>query len=821
MTAPDTIPDPAVFEKLGAFYLGRGYDLDAGRLAPDLLLYDAKDLTTHAVCVGMTGSGKTGLCLSLLEEAAIDGIPCLAIDPKGDLGNLLLTFPDLRPEDFRPWIDEGEAARKGMTPDAYAAEVAARWRGGLAEWGEDGARIARLRNSADLAIYTPGSTAGIPIAILRSLAAPPAAVREDGDALRERIAAAVSGLLALLGIDADPVRSREHILLSNIFQTAWEDGRDLDLASLIGQVQRPPFDKIGVMAVDTFYPAADRMDLSLRLNGLVASPSFAAWLEGEPLDVQRLLWAADGRPRVAVVSLVHLSDAERMFFVTLLLNEVVAWMRSQAGTPSLRALLYMDEVFGYFPPTANPPSKQPMLTLLKQARAYGLGVVLATQNPVDLDYKGLSNAGTWFLGRLQTERDKLRVIEGLEGASATAGAGFDRQRTERVLAGLKNRVFLMHNVHDDAPVLFHTRWALSYLRGPLTRTQIQTLMAGRGADAAPQISATPAGTPDRPPEAVPAAARLAVPPEAQETFVAPTTAQPAGARLLYRPALIGTADLHFVNAKAGIDTWKSVTYAAPLDKDVGPAVWDGSAQLAGGPPVAADGQETGAAFAELPARASDARSYGTWEKALKSHLYQDATLTRYRCAALKLTSDPGESEADFRIRLRQATRERRDADVEKLRKRYAPKLAALQERVRKAEQRLDRERSQYDSQRMQTAISVGATVLGAFLGRRVATVGTVGRATTAARGVGRAAREKEDVERVQRDIAALQEQLADLEREFQRETAALEGLVDPASIEVTEEAIRPRKSDISVNRVALHWMPWWLDAEGIATPAYA
>ncbi|MBE0591128.1 MAG: ATP-binding protein, partial [Gemmatimonadales bacterium] len=477
MAAPDGIPDAAVFEKLGAFYLGRAYDLDRDRIAPELVLYDAKDLTTHAVCVGMTGSGKTGLCLSLLEEAAIDGIPCLAIDPKGDLGNLLLTFPELRAEDFRPWIDEGEAARKGATPDQYAEQVAARWREGLAEWGQDGARIARLRNAADLAIYTPGSSAGIPIAILRSLAAPPPAVVSDGDALRERIAATTAGLLALLGIDADPVRSREHILLSNIFQIAWQDGRDLDLGSLIAQVQNPPFDKIGVMAVNAFYPPSDRMDLSLRLNGLVASPSFAGWLEGEPLDVQRLLWTHDGRPRVAIMSLAHLSDAERMFFVTLLLNEVVAWMRSQPGTPSLRALLYMDEVFGYFPPTANPPSKTPMLTLLKQARAYGLGVVLATQNPVDLDYKGLSNAGTWFLGRLQTERDKMRVIEGLEGASATAGAGFDRQRTERLLAGLKNRLFLMHNVHDDAPVLFHTRWALSYLRGPLTRTQIQTLMA--------------------------------------------------------------------------------------------------------------------------------------------------------------------------------------------------------------------------------------------------------------------------------------------------------------------------------------------------------
>jgi len=820
MPVPDGVPDAAVFEKLGAFYLGRAYDLEHDRVAPDLVLYDARDLTTHAVCVGMTGSGKTGLCLSLLEEAAIDGIPCLAIDPKGDLGNLLLTFPDLRPEDFRPWIDEGEAARKGATPDRYAEEVAARWREGLAEWGQDGARIARLRDAADLAIYTPGSSAGIPIAILRSLAAPPATVVGDGDALRERVAATASGLLALLGVEADPVRSREHILLSNILQLAWQGGHDLDLASLIAQVQNPPIEKIGVMGVDAFYPPSDRMDLSLRLNGLVASPSFAGWLEGEPLDVQRLLWTPEGRPRVAIVSLAHLSDAERMFFVTLLLNEVIAWMRGQAGTPSLRALLYMDEVFGYFPPTANPPSKTPMLTLLKQARAYGLGVVLATQNPVDLDYKGLSNAGTWFLGRLQTERDKLRVIEGLEGVSATAGAKFDRQRTEQLLAGLKNRLFLMHNVHDDAPVLFHTRWALSYLRGPLTRTQIQTLMAGRMArapvpppqatDARPQPAAAGTGT-----------TRPAVPPEAREAFVAPATSKPAGARLLYRPALVGSADLHFVNAKAGIDLWKSATYVAQLEQDRGPDVWDGAALFAGSHPGGAGAPEPGASFAELPARATDARSYATWEKAFKTHLYQEGALTLYRNAALKFSSEPGETEADFRVRLRQAARERRDGEVEKLRKKYAPKLAALQERVRKAEQRLDREQSQYDSQKLQTTISVGATVLGALFGRRVASVGTVGRATTAARGVGRAAREKEDVERAQRDIAALQQQLADLEGTFQRETAALEAVADPAGIDLTEEVIRPRKTDITVNRVALHWLPWWVDAQEIAAPAYA
>jgi DNA helicase HerA-like ATPase len=447
------------YEKLGEFYLGR---LRAGEQAPateELLLYDSKDLTTHAVCVGMTGSGKTGLCITLLEEAALDGVPVLAIDPKGDVGNLLLTFPELRPGDFLPWINRSEADQAGRTPEEHAAHTAGKWKKGLADWGQDGGRIARLRASAAAAIYTPGSTAGIPLKVLRSLAAPPPALAGDADAFRERINASVSGLLTLLGIDADPIRSREHILLSHLVDRAWRDGRDLEIASLIQEIQSPPFDKVGVIDLESFFPSKDRFELSLSLNNLLASPGFAAWMEGEPLDIARLLWTPEAKPKISILSIAHLSETERMFFVTLILNELVAWMRSQPGTTSLRALLYMDEVFGYFPPTANPPSKTPMLTLLKQARAYGLGVVLATQNPVDLDYKGLSNAGTWFIGRLQTERDRARVLDGLEGASAEAGAAFERREIESTLAGLKSRVFFMNNVHEEVPAIFETRWA--------------------------------------------------------------------------------------------------------------------------------------------------------------------------------------------------------------------------------------------------------------------------------------------------------------------------------------------------------------------------
>ena len=421
----------------------------------------------------MTGSGKTGLCLSLLEEAALDGVPAIAIDPKGDIGNLLLTFPELRAEDFQPWVDAGEASRKGKTVDEFAAATADSWRKGLGEWGQDGARIARLREAADVAIYTPGSDSGRPLSVLRSFAAPDPATLSDATAFKERISSAVAGLLALLGIEADPIKSREHMLLSAILDTAWRQGESPDLAALIQSVQKPPFDKIGVFDVETFYPAKERMELALRVNGLLAAPGFDAWLHGEALDVQKLLYTAEGKPRIAIISIAHLNDAERMFVVTLIANELVAWMRRQSGTTSLRALFYMDEVFGYFPPSAMPPSKLPLLTLMKQARAFGIGVVLATQNPVDLDYKGLGNAGTWFIGRLQTDRDKQRVLEGLLGSEAAGG--LDRAGYESLMSNLTQRTFLMRNVHDDAPVLFRTRWAMSYLRGPLTLNEIKRL----------------------------------------------------------------------------------------------------------------------------------------------------------------------------------------------------------------------------------------------------------------------------------------------------------------------------------------------------------
>ncbi|MEK6207184.1 MAG: DUF87 domain-containing protein [Chloroflexota bacterium] len=610
------------YEKLGQFYLGREYDLEKkSSTGKNLVLYDSKDLVTHAVVVGMTGSGKTGLCVDIIEEAAIDGVPAVVIDPKGDLTNLLLTFPDLRPEDFRPWINEEDAARNGLAPDEYAKQQADLWRTGLESWGEDGERIRRLKAAADFAIYTPGSTAGIPVSIVRSFAAPPAALREDAELFRERVATTATSLLALVGIAADPVKSREHILLSTLFTAAWTAGQDLDLETVVGQVQKPPMGKIGALELDRFYSAKDREDLALRINGLIAAPGFAGWLQGEPLDIGAFYRSPAGKPRVSIFSIAHLSDAERMFFVALLLNEIYGWIRTQSGTTSLRAILYMDEIFGFFPPVAEPPSKRPMLNLLKQARAFGLGVVLATQNPVDLDYKGLANTGTWFLGRLQTDRDKQRVLEGLEGAAAAQSASFDRRSMGELLAGLTNRVFLMNNVHEDAPAVLESRWAMSYLRGPLTRDQIRILMK------------------DRRPE--PAAAPAA-----------------------------------------------EATRTARADED-------------------------------------------------------------------------------------QAAREKRDAAIEELRAKYAPKIHRAEEKARRAQQVVEREEGQLRGAGLQTAVSAGATILTAMFGRKKLSYSTIGRGTTTARGAARAMEQQEDVKRAKENLAQAQAELDDLNAELEEKVAGM------------------------------------------------
>ena len=809
------------YEKLGLFYLGKQHDLKTGVTDPDkLLMYDSKDLSTHAVCVGMTGSGKTGLCLALLEEAAIDGIPAICIDPKGDLGNLMLTFPGLHAADFEPWVDPQEAVRSDMSITEFAKKTADTWSKGLEDWGQSGERIQKLRDAAEVAIYTPASTAGRQITVLRSFDAPNAHVLNDAEAFRDKILSAVSGLLALLQIDADPISSREHILLSTIFDFFWRSNQNIEMGALIRSIQTPPFNKVGFLDLESFYPQSERFKLAMTLNNLLASPSFAAWLEGEPLDIQKLLYTPEGKPRLAVISIAHLSDQERMFFVTILLNEMVSWMRNQTGTTSLRAILYMDEVFGYFPPTANPPSKRPMLTLLKQARAYGLGCVLATQNPVDLDYKGLSNCGTWFLGRLQTERDKMRVLEGLEGAANSTGVKFDRQAMEQTLAGLGSRVFLMNNVHEDAPTVFRSRWALSYLRGPVSRQQIETLMAplkqfdpvtaGTGTVAAttapPRFAAPQAELPSQP-------ARPVLPPGISEYFL---PANVHAARVVYRPSLLSQSRVHFIDAKNGIDLWDPVTLirlaadSVPADPWTDSDEWD-EADL---PQLLTEPEFPGADYRDLPSEVTQKKSYTSWTTALKNHLYRDRKLSVFTCEELKQTSQPGESESDFRIRLRLKAREERDRLIEKLRRKYATKVSTLDGKIRRAEQKIEKEKAQKSSKTLSTAVNFGTSVLGALFGRKVGSATNITRAGSVIKSASGMASEAGDIRAAEEQYAALLHDREELNTTVEAEVQQIADQLDTDLMKFDSMEISPRKTDTAVDRIALLWLPYDDSGEG-------
>jgi len=794
------------FEKLGVFYLGRQSD-PAGKALGEPVLYDSRHLVTHALCVGMTGSGKTGLCLSLIEEAAIDGVPTIAIDPKGDLSNLLLTFPRLAAEDFRPWIDEDEARRAGLAPDAFAAQQAAAWKKGLADWGQDGARIERLRDAADFSIYTPGSRAGLPLSILSSFRTPPPDA--DPESLSERASTAAMSLLTLAGVEAE-LRGREHTFLSALLAAGWKAGRDLDLGAIIQGLQSPPFDRVGVLDVESFYPSPDRFSLATKLNAVLASPGFEQWLEGEPLDAGRLFYGPRGKPRVSIISIAHLDDAHRMFFVSLLLNEVVGWMRRQSGTSSLRAIVYMDEIAGYFPPVANPPAKAPLLTLLKQGRAFGVGVVLATQNTVDLDYKGLGNTGTWFLGRLQTERDKARVLDGLEGA---AGGSLDRAAADQALSALGKRVFLLHDVHAGAPITFQSRWAMSYLRGPLSREQIHMLMAAdqggpQGEDQHPPAQATDesgsirAADRHRPPQTAEgrSGSMPVLAPGIQQYFLPAATADPH-----YRPVVLGVARVTFADSKLKVNETREVVAVAPIGGGPVPVDWAQAEILEIAPGDLETAPAPGATFDPVPKAAAAAKSYAAWQKSLVSWLASSQTLDLHRHADLKLTSRAGETERDFRIRAQTAQREARDEEVDEVRRRFAEKRAALEEKLRRASQGVSREQEQASAAKVQTAVSMGATVLGALFGRKTLSMSTLGRATTAARGVGRASKEQDDVKRAEENVEVARKALEELDATIEEKTKAIAARYDAAAAAIDTLSIAPKRGQVLVQSVALGW----------------
>jgi hypothetical protein len=828
-------------ERLASFYLGQQYDLATGKALEQAVHYDARDLTTHAVCLGMTGSGKTGLGIILLEEAALDGVPALVIDPKGDMTNLLLTFPDLRPADLLPWVNPDDARRKGMDLDTCAAKTAELWREGLAASGQGPDRIRRLKESADFVIYTPGSSAGRQVSILHTFKAPTLSWETDGELLRDKIGSVVSALLGLVGIAADPVRSREHILLSNILEDAWRAGQDLDLAQLILRVQKPPFTQLGVFPVDTFFPEKDRMALAMLLNGLVASPSFADWIQGQPLDVDGLLHSPSGKPQVSILYVAHLSEEERQFFVTLLLDQVVSWVRAQTGTTSLRALLYMDEMFGYLPPhPANPPTKKPLLTLLKQARAFGLGLILATQNPVDLDYKALSNAGTWFIGRMQADRDKQRLLDGLEGIQVGSG-GPSRAEFDRMISALQPRVFLLHNVHENQPVVFQTRWAMSFLRGPLTRPQVQQLIAAQAppvvADAALPVAdvASPPVPPPEPPKLQETYSHVPpqLPSSVSQVFLSariplkdvlaglardrskpvPSGPEPVGT-LLYEPALVGMARLYFAHAPSRQTHSEEVAYLLPAK---GAVDWSqGKVRL-----EARDlehAAEPKASFAELPANLGNDKRHVALKKEFEDYLYYNSSVRLWHNPHFKLYSDVGEGDKAFQRRCRKAAEETRDAEAQKLKTKYQRELDLLEGKLRREQRELEGDKIEYDARKQEELLTGVESVVGLFTGRRMS------RRLSTARTKHRLSQQaKADVKESEQVIAELEQQIDDLEKEARREVEELSdkwvGLID----QVEEIQVRPRRKDVQVVLFALAWMPCWEVTVGeqvVSMPAF-
>jgi hypothetical protein len=827
------------FEKLGAFYLGQEHDLKAGKRLENLIMYDARDLTTHAVCVGMTGSGKTGLCIDLLEEAALDSVPAIMIDPKGDITNLLLTFPDLQPAEFKPWVNVDDARRKGMSVEDYAIYIADSWRKGLADWGQDPERIRTLKASADFSIYTPGSDAGLPVSILASLRAPALDWNDNVELVREQIQGTVSALLGLVGVEADPLRSREHILLSNIFEHFWSQGQDLDLAKLILSVQNPPVKRLGVFDVDSFFPQKDRFGLAMALNNIIAAPSFNAWVQGEPLDVASLLYTSSGKPRHSIFYIAHLSDAERMFFVTLLLQEIVTWVRQQSGTTSLRALLYFDELFGFFPPVANPPSKTPLLTLLKQARAFGLGVVLTTQNPVDIDYKGLSNAGTWFIGKLQTDQDKARVLDGLQSASNAAGSALDRSEIDRSISALSSRVFLLHNVHQDRDVIFQTRWAMSYLRGPLTRPQVRELMAEKKAGVRPQAAATtpaesaagisrPTGAAERASTgAVPAGydqTPSTLPPDVNQVYLPARMSasravaaleqdqgrslQASESRLVYEPSLLALGRVRFTDRTRRIDDAREVGFLVQ-SRALGPIIrWEN------GDPIAIDlnelehQPESGAVFGAVPTQLNSAAEIKVAAKDFSDYLYREQAMNLRYVPALELYSQPSESERDFAARAQQVAREKRDAEVEKLRQKYETQLNRLQDRLAREEAGLSDDQAQYDARKREELVSAGETVIGmlGIFGRRRSSSTAVSRAATKRRLTSSA---QADIKESQAQIARLQKEIEDMRRDVEMEAQAIGSKWTSVADQIGTYAIRPARGAVQVELVTLAWVPFW------------
>jgi hypothetical protein len=829
------------------FYLGRAYDPLKQTVTEKEITYDPADLTTHAVVTGMTGSGKTGLCIVLLEEAALKGIPAIIIDPKGDLTNLMLHFPDLAPQDFQPWIDADIARRSGKSLEQVATDASTSWREGLKQWGVPQERILALKNAAQFAILTPGSDAGIPVSVLSSLAVPEISWQENREVLREKITSTVTALLGLVGYtDIDPLRSREHILLANIFESAWSQGKDVELAELILQTQTPPFEKLGAFPVETFFPAKDRMELAMVLNNILAAPAFETWREGQSLNIGSMLYTADGRPRHNIFYLAHLSDPERMFFVTLLLSAVETWMRTQTGSPSLRTLLYMDEIYGYLPPQRNPPSKQPLLRMLKSARAFGLGLLLATQNPVDVDYKALSNAGTWFIGKLQTEQDKNRLLDGLESASG----GISRMVFDKLISSLGKRVFVLHNIHAKQPELLQTRSTMNFLAGPLTRNQIPALNKLANADAAsstgtsqlleqpmapratplmePTPTLRPAASQSQPPTAriqssstkppIPAWIREYFLPQnysLPEAFSAAQRTMPAEVMIdgvIYRPTLLASAEVHILDRKHGVDSELTRAALVKTPDKRGAVRWE-DYPLSPGVLDSIDTSPVPAArFSSIDAPLNDVKLMTALQKDFTDWTFRNSAVKARVNQALKVFAGPDVSQAEFMKACAEAARDARDAEIAKKTATLDRQLKTLEDKLAREERELREDEAELSNRKIEEAGTHLENLTGLFGGRRKAS--RLSSSLTKRRMTEQA---KADVEESVDAIEQFKQQIAEAEKRREETLAEINDRWGRVVNEITEVTIAPKKTDIFVKLFGVAWMPYYIVKAGTET----
>lgn len=778
------------YEKLKLFYIGK--EKIDGQITP--FVYQNKDLLTHAAIIGMTGSGKTGLGITLLEEAAIDAIPSIIIDPKGDMTNLLLNFPELNPSDFEPWLDDSEVSNSGGTKEELAIKVSNSYKEGIQRDFQDLSRVKKLKDSADFTIYTPGSSAGVQVSILSSFKAPTIEILEDMELFSNIINSTVHSILSLIDNKSDET-SKESILLASIFTNYFKEQKDLTLEELITLIVTPPFSKIGVFDLETFFPQSDRLKFALKINTIIASPSFSSWLEGESLDISKMLYSQSGKAKVNIFSIAHLNDSQRMFFVTILLNQILAWMRRQEGTTSLKALLYMDEIFGYFPPQANPPSKQPMLTLLKQARSFGIGVILSTQNPVDIDYKGLSNIGTWFIGRLQTKQDIEKVIDGLSSASEN---GLNKQELSLALGTLAKRNFIMKNINEESIKTFETRWALSYLKGPLSKDAIKKLMENKKNNSTKNLEEKNSEVNEPFIDVSKGKSKPIIVSNIKEKY----SYSSQNNAYYMQGYLLFSCNVHYLYTLKNVDLKEHINFKIYLDEKASQINFDEREDVL--TDTFDEKEKPNSFYYELPSFIQNEKELKLLERDFADYVYRNFKLTLYKNDTLKISSKQYESLDDFKIRIQDRLNEQIDEKIENLKQKFEKENTILEQKISKLFEKLKKEEQDALSATTNSIISIGTSILGAFFGKSSKTA-IVSKVATSSRGVSKALKERSDIKTVQGEIDALQSLQDGLEEKLKIEIEKINDEFNISKYTIEEFFIKPKRTDIYDIKIELLW----------------